>query len=159
MKNTLVIVADLASLKAYQLRETHLGTPRLELIEDYRNGLATERVLDRVSDFSGSFPRGAGAGLSAGERHNANLELRKRLIRELGQRLNRLAGDPKIERCFLAASREILNPLINELEAQVRAKITKNLPADLTKLKPAAILSRFAPPMAAAGTRPALRAP
>jgi hypothetical protein len=81
--------------------------------------------------------------MADGERHNIELESRKRLVRQLAQRLNILARSPDIERCFLAASREINHQLLEELEPQVRAKIAKNVPADLTKLERTDILRHF----------------
>jgi len=81
--------------------------------------------------------------MSDGERHNIELEQRKRLVRELARRVNSLARKEEVERCLLAASREINHQLIDELEPQVRAKIEKNLSADLTKLERADILGRF----------------
>jgi hypothetical protein len=81
--------------------------------------------------------------MSDGERHNIELEKRKRLVRALARRLNTLARDPEVERCFLAASREINHQLIEELEPQVRQKILKNIPADLTKVDRVEILRHF----------------
>jgi hypothetical protein len=81
--------------------------------------------------------------MSDGERHNIALEKRKRLVRQMAHRLNELARSPDVERCFLAASREINHQLLNELEPRVRAKITKNVPADLTKLDRPQILRHF----------------
>ncbi len=85
----------------------------------------------------------AGGAMSDGERHNIELETRRRLVRQLAQRLNALASRPDLERCFLAASREINHQLIEELDPQVRAKIEKNVPADLTKLERVEILRHF----------------
>ena len=122
-------------------------TPHLDLLEQYSNTEAHGRLGDKVSDLSGRFPRGtglkAGGAMSDGERHNIELESRKRLVRQLAQRLNVLARNPEFERCFLAASREINHQLLEELEPQVRAKIAKNVPADLTKLERAEILTHF----------------
>jgi hypothetical protein len=81
--------------------------------------------------------------MSDGERHNIELEARKRAVRQLAQRFNALARRPEIERCLLAASREINHQFLAELEPQVRAKIEKNLSADLTKLDRAEILRYF----------------
>ena len=137
--NTLLVVADLSGFKAFKLENNnhHLkSTPRLELLEQFTNPEAHGRLVDKVSDLSGRFPRGTGAraagAMSDGERHNIELEARKRFIRRLAQRLNILARNPEIERCFLAASREINHPLFEELDPQVRSKIAKNVPADLT---------------------------
>jgi len=148
MKNTLLVVADLGGFKAFKLENSQLNrSPRLEFIEQFSNADAHGRIVDRVSDLSGRFPRGiglkAGGAMSDGERHNIELETRKRLVRQLAQRLNSLARNKEIERFFLAASREINSQLVEELEPQVRAKLEKNVPADLTKLERVDILRHF----------------
>jgi Protein required for attachment to host cells len=154
MKSTLLVVTDLACLKAYRVEngQPHRA-PHLELVEEFNNPGAHGRLVDKVTDLAGRFPRAAGAmvGMSDGERHNIERESRKRLVRQLAQRLNVLARDPKVEQCLLAASREINHQLLAELEPQVRAKIQKNLPADLTKVEAAELLRHFdASPAAAA---------
>jgi hypothetical protein len=148
--NTLLVVVDLGGFKAFKLENNnhHLKhTPRLELLEQFNNPAAHGRLVDKVSDSSGQFPRGGGArsagAMSDGERHNIELESRKRFIRQLAQRLNVLARSQEVDRCFLAASKEINNPLLEELEPLVRAKIAKNVPADLTKMGQADILRHF----------------
>jgi hypothetical protein len=147
--NTLLVVADLGGFKAFKLENNNHfpQSPRLELLEQFSNPEAHGRIVDKVSDASGRFPRGTGAraagAMSDGERHNIELESRKRFVRQLAQRLNALARSPEIDRCFLAASREINHPLLEELDPQVRAKIAKNVPADLTKVGRAEILSHF----------------
>src|SRR5262245_35816779 len=115
MKNTLLVVADLGGFKAFRLdnnQENGAGngrvkpTPRLEFVEEFQNADAHGRLVDKVSDLSGRFPRGtglkAGGAMSDGERHNIQLETRKRLVRQLAHRLNILARNDEIERCFLA---------------------------------------------------------
>ena len=149
MKNTLVVVTDLGCFKAFRLENHHPNqTPHLELVEEFNNADAHGKLVDKVTDLSGRFPRSAGAAARDGgdvgrERHNIELESRKRLVRQLAQRLNALARSPEVERCLLAASREINHQLLEELEPQVRAKIEKNVPADLTKLERAEILRHF----------------
>ncbi len=150
MKNTLVVVADLGCFKAFRLDDNHLNrSPRLELLEQFENPEAHGKLVEKVSDLSGRFPRrtgsannGAGA-MSDGERHNIDLEFRKRLVRQLAQRFNQLARGREIEACLLAASKEINHQLLEELEPTVRAKIEKNLPVDLTKLERVEILGHF----------------
>jgi hypothetical protein len=145
MKNTLVVVTDLGCLKAYRLEDGQANrTPRLELVEEYNNADAHERLVDKVTDLAGRFPRSPGAtGGMSGERHNIELELRKRLVRQLAQRLNALARVPEVEHCLLAASVEINRQLVEELQPQVRAKIRKNVQADLTKVERAELLRHF----------------
>ena len=149
MKNTLIVVADLGCFKAYRL-ENHQPnqSPRLELVEEFTDADAHGKLVDKVSDLSGRFPRRTGASnmaaaMSDGERHNIELEGRKRLVRQLAQRLNVLLRNKEVERCLLAASREINHQLLEELEPQVRAKIEKNVPANLTKLERVEILRHF----------------
>ena len=144
----MVVVTDLACLKAFLLDNHSNRTPRLELVEQFNNADAHGKIVDRVTDLSGRFPRGTGksgegGAMSDGERHNIELEKRKRLVRALARRLNTLAREPEIEQCFLAASREINHQLVEELEPQVRLKIQKNIPADLTKVERAEILKHF----------------
>jgi protein required for attachment to host cells len=149
MKNTLVVVTDLGCLKAYRLENNHPNRSlHLELVEEFNNAEAHGKLGDKVSDLSGRFPRRTGAqhttgAMSDGERHNIELESRKRLVRQLAQRLNGLVGTNEIERCLLAASREINHQLLEELEPLVRAKIEKNIPVDLTKVDRAEILGHF----------------
>jgi hypothetical protein len=149
MKNTLVVVADLGCFKAYRLDDNHLHrSPRLELLEQFESPEAHGKLVEKVTDLSGRFRRGTGpangaGAMSDGERHHLELELRKRLVRQLAQRFNHLARHKEVERCLLAASKEINRQLLDELEPQVRAKIEKNIPADLTKLEPSEILRRF----------------
>ena len=150
MKNTLVVVTDLGCLKAFKLETNGHPDypPRLELLEQFENAQAHGKLSDRVSDLAGRFPRSTGnsnvaKGMSDGERHNIELELRKRLVRQLAQRLNVLGGNKDVERCLLAASREINHQLVEALEPDVRAKIQKNVSADLTKLERTEILKHF----------------
>jgi hypothetical protein len=149
MKNTLVVVADLGCFRAFRL-ENHQPnkSPRLELVEEFTNADAHGKLGDKVTDLAGRFPRRTGApsasgAMADGERHNIALESRKRLVRQLAQRLNVLVRGADVERCLLAASREINHQLLEELEPQVRAKIEKNVPADLTKVERAEILRHF----------------
>ncbi len=147
MKNTLVVVADLACFKAFKLENNHLHrTPRLELLEQFENAEAHERLVEKVTDMAGRFRRGVAYGqstMSDGERHNIELESRKRQVRQLAQRLNQVAKNDEFERCLFAASKEINHQLLEELDPQVRAKIEKNVQADLTKVERAEILRHF----------------
>ena len=144
MKKTLVVVADLACFKAYRVDAEMHRTPRLELRESQESQDAHEKLVDKVSDMSGRFPRGKANGAMAdGERHNIELEFRKRLVKQLAERLNQVARNKDFERCFLAASKEIHNQLFEFLDPQVKAKIEKTVPADLTKIDKTELLGYF----------------
>jgi hypothetical protein len=149
MRNTVVVVTDLACLKAYKIDVSSLhSSPRLELVEEFHSTDAHERLVDKVSDHSGRFPRGGGppngaGAMSAGERHNILLEQRKRLVRGLAVRLDTLVNRADVEHCLLAASKEINHSLLEELDPRTRAKIQRILSADLTKVDKAELLGRF----------------
>ncbi len=149
MKKTLVVVTDLGCFKAFRLENHHPNHAlHLELVEEFNNADAHGKLGEKVTDLSGRFPRNAGmanatGAMSDGERHNIELESRKRLVRQLAQRFNALARSPDVERCLLATSREINHQFMEELEPQVRAKIEKSISADLTKLERVEILQRF----------------
>jgi hypothetical protein len=149
MKKTLVVVTDLGCFKAFRLENHHPNrAAHLEMVEEFNNADAHGKLGDKVTDLSGRFPRNTGmanatGAMSDGERHNIELELRKRLVRQLAQRFNMLARGPDVERCLLASSREITHQFLEELEPLVRAKIEKSIPVDLTKMDRAEILRHF----------------
>jgi len=122
--------------------------PRLEPVESFENPDAHGKIIEKVTDMAGRYRQSAGArngavGASNGERHNMDLEFRKRLIRQMAGKVNALARAADVDRCYLAASLEINRPLLDELEPGVRAKIERNVCADLTKLGRTEILDRF----------------
>jgi len=149
MKNTLVLITDLGGFKAYRLENNPpISSPRLELLEEYKDIEAHRKLVEHVTDQSGRFPRRAGAAraagaMSDGERHNIELERRKRGVRKLAGRLDSLMQDPSIEQCYLAASREIMNPLLDELSPNARSKIGMNIPSDLMKASKVELLKQF----------------
>ncbi|HWC60548.1 MAG TPA: host attachment protein [Verrucomicrobiae bacterium] len=148
MKNTLVLVTDFGGFKAYRLEndQPH-SSPRLELLEEYEDAGAHRRIVEEVTDAAGRFRRGTsaqgGGAMSDGERHNMTLEKRKRGVRKLASLLDPLMRNPEIEQCFLAASREIMNPLLQELSRDSRSKIGMNIPADLMKASKVELLKQF----------------
>ncbi|HET7624556.1 MAG TPA: host attachment protein [Verrucomicrobiae bacterium] len=152
MKNTLIVVADLEGFKAYRLDKSDLhSNPRLELVEQFDHPTARSHVLEQVTDLSGRYRRGEnGTAFSDGERHNFELEQRKRCVRQVAAKLNTVLKDPGVERCFLSASREINRSLLDELDGNVRGKIEMNIPAALTKVNKSELLDHFKAPGARA---------
>ena len=145
MNNRVLVVMDLAGFKAFRVDDSALySSPRLELMEEFSNADAHTRLVEKVSDMAGRFPRSGGGGAMAdGERHNIELEQRRRFVRLLAQRLNALLGNGNVDRCYLAVSREINHHLLDELDPRVRAKIDKMVPADLTKTDKSELLRHF----------------
>ena len=149
MKNTLVVVADLGCFKAFRLENHHPHhTPRLEPVEEFNNADAHGKLGDKVSDLSGRFPRSRGRRTRREPCRTASVIISSwnrasAWCASLRSSSTRWREAKDVERCLLAASREINHQLLDELEPQVRAKIEKNIPADLTKLERAEIMRHF----------------
>lgn len=148
-KTNFFITADLGLLRAYRLvQDTADRQPHLELVEELKPEAAHQKVADQVTDASGRFPKGGGAGhvagdLSAGEQHNADLEQTRRLITLLATKINSLLTVDTVESCCLAVSAPIHLRLLDELTTPVRAKISQSLALDLAKLHPTELLKHL----------------
>jgi hypothetical protein len=145
MKKQLLIVTDLGSFKAYAVDNSGLhSTARLELIEHYNAEQPHRKMADKLSDLAGRFRAPGGKGSNPfGERHNIELEERKRLIRQLAKRLNVLMNDREVDSCYLAASKGIDQQILGALSHVAHAKIKRNLPVDLIKTSKAKLLEYF----------------
>jgi len=145
MKNNIVVVTDLGSLKAYKLAEAQPGvSPRLELLDELQLDSAHQKLTDKVSDHGGQFGKGGlGSGAAVGERHNIELEHRKRLVKQLTEKIATLLRADGVDGCYFAASKEINHVITEALEPQLRAKFVRNIAADLTKLGKVELLARL----------------
>ncbi len=61
----------------------------------------------------------------------------------MAKRIGELLRREPVDGCYLAASNEINKTLVAELDQDARARIQKNLPSNLTRLKPAAVVQHF----------------
>jgi hypothetical protein len=149
MKNKWVVLADLGSLKAYKVDESSQNShPRLELLESFEEPEVHSKLSQTLSDQAGQFARGSrggGAGheIASGERHNIELEQRRRWIRQLAELLDRVLRRDDVEVCWLAAGNDINHALLAELSSEARAKIVRNVTANLTKIEKAEVLRHF----------------
>ena len=146
MNNKLVVVTDLGSFKAYRLEANSLHrTPRLELIEEFNLVEAHGKLLDRVTDSAGRY-HGPTLGKWAttwGERHNIDLERKRRLIKQVAAALANLLRKDGADGCYLAAGKDINHQILAELPREARLKIEKVVPCDLAKADKVEILRRF----------------
>ena len=109
---------------------------------------ADGRYRNKVTDTEG---RRSGGGAEGGritsndDPGNIQLELEKRAIKQLVRAVNQLVksndGDRSV---FFAAIKEINNQIMERLDPEVRTRIEKDVPEDLTKIKGAQLLSHFA---------------
>ena len=145
----LIILTDLGQFTAYRvIRDDLSTTPRIELVEQFATIEGHRRLVDEVTDMAGGFPVKTGSGTingtAAGERHNIQLEKERRVIKTLSGSINRLVKETGAPVWYLAAGKEINHRIVEGLEADVRARLRKNVGSDLTKIDKGSILSYFA---------------
>ena len=148
MPHKLIVLADLGRLKAFRVtRDEMTSKLHVELAEELNLLDGQEKLLEKVTDKAGRFPasggsNGAGA-LSAGENHNLQSEIQKRLIKRIGEGINELVKRDNPTMWHFAAAQEI-NARIQELLcSEVRAKLSKSVGSDLTKIGKNELLSHF----------------
>ena len=145
MKNIVIVVTDQGNFKAYKLEKTDMNTPRLTLLEEFLPVDGHGKLLDKVSDQAGRYHNGAHGKWATpwGEPHNIELEQRKRLIRQLAAELENLLSNGGIDGCYFAASKDVHNQILNALPRNARAKVVKDVAADLTKVDKSELLEHF----------------
>lgn len=149
MKTKWVVLADLGSMKAYKIDNSSENShPRLELLDSFENPEVHSKLSEKVTDQAGQFARGsrgAGAGheIASGERHNIELEQRRRWVRQVSERIERVLRRADVEVCWFAASKEINHQILEELSHEATAKIERNTTANLSKIEKSELLSHF----------------
>ena len=151
MKKKLLVLADLGHFKAYQFEQDNsYSTPRLQLLEEWATDVP-RHVSQQLSDQAGQFRKGTTAGgpsnLSDGEEHNFDLERRRRALKTVAAHMRELLrkDEPDLDGCYFAAGPEINSAILEALDPQSRARIQKNVCANLTRLNPEQVIARFAP--------------
>jgi len=145
--NKIIITVDLGHFKAYKVTNDPLGRPIIELIESYESIDGHGKLSEKLSDTAGRFEGGGGKGEVAkgyGEAHNLESELIRKLEKMIAMDINALVIKEDCESWYLAAGKKINKEIINKLEPEVKAKLKKNIPVDLTKVQKSDILSHFA---------------
>jgi hypothetical protein len=145
--NSLLIVADRGSLKAYKVEEMPTRAPRLRLIQAFDTLDVHGRYQDKVTDQAGGFPSGGGGdGRHANgiaERGAIDLENQRRACKHLAERISELVEQEKPEGWMIAAPAQSC-PVISEyLTPAVRERLVESVHADLVKIEPAKLHSYF----------------
>ena len=149
MQHKWVVLADLGSMKAYKVDDNKLNShPRLELLDSFENPEVHTKLSQTLSDQAGRFARGsrgtaAGHEIASGERHNIELEQRRRWVRQLAERIQQVLRRGDVDECWFAAGKEINHQILAELPPELRAKITRNVVANLTKIEKQDVLGHF----------------
>ncbi|MDD5548055.1 MAG: host attachment protein [Sulfurovaceae bacterium] len=144
LENTLIIVANLGELKAFNIKkhEAIVGNElkishSLEVINDENFIEGRKKLSETLSDDSGQFVNGTL------EDHDLKLEIENRIIREIARDIENIVKSIKPKQLFLAFPKEHNRELVNELGDQAKAILTKNLASDLVKTDKDKILSFF----------------
>lgn len=144
LENTLVIVADLGELKAYNVKQ-HEGivgndikiSHSLELINDENFIEGRKQISETYSDNSGQF------GHDTLEEHDLKIEIEKRTLKEIAEDIENIVKKIKPKQLFLAFPKEHNRELTNELGSQTKAVLTKNIASALVKTDKQKILFHF----------------
>jgi hypothetical protein len=148
IKRTLLVLIDSGRFKAYRMEESpRFRTPRLKLLEQWHTPVI-RRISDQVTDRAGQFAKGSLSfaainDMADGERHNLDLERRRRAVKQMAMRVGELLQQETLETCYLGTSKMINQTVLRTLADKVRQRIQKNVTANLTRLNPSAIIKHF----------------
>ncbi len=145
-----LVLAGLGRFKVYRFEQgREFSHPRLQLLEDFETAV-TRHLSGEVSDQAGQFRRGVptaaegATAMSDGEQHNMDLERRRRALKTVARRVSDLVNREKgADGLYFAADAQINRAILDELDAGARAKLQKNVTANLTKLDSAQIIQHF----------------
>ncbi|MBI5740830.1 MAG: host attachment protein [Nitrospirae bacterium] len=144
--STIIIAVDLGHFRAYKVRRDPLGRPDIELIESFDTLEGHGKLSEKLSDVAGRFVGGGGEGEVAkgyGEPHHLESEIARKIGKMIAMDINALIKHDDCEKWHLAAGKKLINEIIDKLEPEVKARMDKNIPADLTNLPKAEVVSRF----------------
>ncbi|VUZ85534.1 Protein required for attachment to host cells [Candidatus Methylomirabilis lanthanidiphila] len=144
-----IITVDLGTMTAYEIVKDpwKVESDRLETIKSHVTIEPRLRASDKFRDTAGRFYQGGGtSGITAGvgEQHSVELEAERRLIKQIAEDINTLILDKDCDKWFLAADRSINDQILENLAPAVKARLKKNVAANLTKLDKSKLMSYFA---------------
>ena len=146
METKLLIVTDLGLFKAFKVDRTLKGSPHLDLLEQIVLEEAHHRLVETVTDLAGrrGTPPQRNWGTPVVDDHNQQLEIRRRLVKEVAEHFERLSQSHSEMPVWFAAPAEFNRQILETLPANLRDRIQINLPRDLVKLSKAELLEAFA---------------
>jgi len=148
--NTIIVVANLGLLRAYRVAETPTRGRKLDLVEAVAFPEAHGRYADKVTDMAGRFPvserSGHASAMSTAESLRVGLETERRLEKLAAEQIETVLEREQPEWWNFAASSEIQKAILNQVAPELRERLVRTVPADLTKAPPAEVLEHFMPP-------------
>jgi hypothetical protein len=151
MKNTMIVVTNLGSFKAYRFDgDDPSSSPSLRQLETPDSPNEHNKRGNTLTVMEGKSSSKPGnesmtAIASDGEQHNMELEKRRRAIKQIGQNVKSLTNGESDLKLLIAAPKEILNQVMDTLEPGIKNRVQKALPLDLTHAKKAELLHHFYP--------------
>lgn len=154
-EDTMVIVADLGELKAFNVKRSEgmVGNElkvshSLEMLNDINYIDAHKKVQDIVTDSAGRLgssvsPYAGIAGSSIGENHNLQAERKKRSLKDVANDINMIVKNEKPKQLLLAFPQELNGQLMDALAAETKKVLAKNVASDLINTPTSEILSHF----------------
>jgi len=142
----IIIAVDLGHFKAYKVTKQEHESPKIQLIESYDSIEAHGKLSEKLSDTSGRFAMGGGKNGAAkgyGEPHNIELEMEKKAAKLISNDINAIIKKEGSPRWYLAASKMINGQILDNLDAEVKAKLSKNIMSNITKVDKSDIMKHF----------------
>jgi protein required for attachment to host cells len=141
--NKIIITADKGHFKAFRVSKEKgvPESPKIDLIISTDYVEAHGKMSDKVTDSAGRYKQGTGAGF--GEQHNIALENEKRLIKQISDDINAILSKEQCDGWYLAAAPEINSQALDNVNDALKAKLEKNVKANLTNISKSEILKHF----------------
>jgi protein required for attachment to host cells len=135
----MIIVTDLEHFKAFKMNEREESKKiSLQLFTSFDNIEVHKKMSERLSDRAGRF-RGHGTG----ESHNSTTEERKRLTKNIAERVNSILADNRVKAWYFAAPKKINGQIIGNIRSDFINKLKANIQSDLTKSPEMKIMNEF----------------
>ncbi len=147
MGQKLIITADLGMIKAYRLNATTQGTPHLELLDTITFEDGHRRLAEQVTDLAGRqvAPPTKRRKTLMSDDHNLRLTIKRRLVRQIARHIQHLIRNYTPDRCWLAAPKEIVHFILEELPPVMRTRVERTFARDWLKANKQKLLEHLAP--------------
>lgn len=148
--NSLIVVADRGSLRAYRVDPLPDRAPRLSPVLELDLSTARLRAAEQLTDRAGHFGSrdaagspGAGGGGGSGDQPTLELENDRRAVKQLAAHIAEALRDHAPAGWSLAAPKQILPLLLDHLPKEWTGKLVEKVGADLAKVHAGELASHF----------------
>lgn len=142
----IIVTVDLGHFKAFKSAKDPLNRESLTLIESYDSIEGHGKLSDQLSDSAGRFMKGSRKGEAtrgSGEPGNLEADINRKIIKIIAKNISDLITREKKPVWYLAAPVKVNNQIIKLLSPDVRARLDRNIVADLIKVDKSEILNHF----------------